>query len=193
MFVLPDGARSFASSWKTTHGGLWTPEQLVDANLTSKVTFTLVMSFRMCWLQRRVVVLSYSKLVIRVNSMCMWGRSKEAADCNYTRDVLPQIDPTKTGHVQKSRTGAVGPYPCPTAFPVCHFSHISAQMTAKLCLWVGIEFTSFQDPRDLFRSIGKLSHPATSSLLLLSLTFPQLCFPAKPVGVAKVSLLWASI
>lgn len=58
---------------------------------------------------------------------------------------------------------------------------------------VGIEFTSFQESGSLFWNTGKLILTVNSSLLLLPLTFPLLCFPAKPDGVAKVSPLWASI
>lgn len=70
---------------------------------------------------------------------------------------------------------------------------ILVQMTPKSCLCVGIEFTSFQVSWGLFWSIGKPISPTTSLLLPLSVTFPQLCFPAKPDGVAKVSPPWASI
>lgn len=75
----------------------------------------------------------------------------------------------------------------------CQFGHISPQMSPKSGSCIGIEFSSFQDSWDLFWTIGKPIHPTTSSLLPLSLTFPQLCFPAKPDGVAKVSHPWASI
>lgn len=113
--------------------------------------------------------------------------------CNHTPDLFSlvvketKIATTKTLYVQKKGAGAVALFICPVTFPVCHFCHISPQMTPKSRLCVGIELISFQDSRGLFWIISKPIGPATSSLLPLSLTFPQLRFPAKPVGVAKVS------